>query len=293
MKEIVENTAERGQSYSNYLYIRCAEAYANQCALANYFIKVWGDPKTWKGVSRAHKFILNHKSLYDADSTTEADVAFLFLHGSNLERRLWSYLGLAQAVAESNIPFDVIFGGGGKYLKDRLKLSAISDYDLLIIPTAHEITASQKTIIDQYVHDGGKAIIFDPETFGLQGIGGIAHGSGLFIVVPTWEYAGDEWDVGYLYFTNYENKIKKDIASLVKSVIPQPSILNHGRRRVVAYPYYQAGEKRIVVHLVNYDHDRKTDEVSPMSNITLKLKKPDFNLKGTAYVISPDFKKNL
>ena len=49
------------------------------------------------------------------------------------------------------------------------------------------------------MRDGGKAIIFDPETFNIQGIGGVAHGRGLFIVVPTWEYAGEDWDVGHLY----------------------------------------------------------------------------------------------
>ena len=90
-----------------------------------------------------------------------------------------------------------------------------------------------------------------------------------------------------------ESRQFAEVAALVESVLPQPSILNHRQRMVVAYPYYQAEKERIVVHLVNYDHDRKTDKVNPKANLILLIKKPDFNIKGIAYVISPDFKKNV
>jgi len=45
---------------------------------------------------------------------------------------------------------------------DRLTLSSISGYELLVVPAAEGITANQKNLIDHFVQNGGKAIIFDP-----------------------------------------------------------------------------------------------------------------------------------
>jgi hypothetical protein len=64
--------------------------------------------------------------------------------------------------------------------------------------------------------------------------------------------------------------------------------LSNAHRNIVATPYLQTAEKRVVLHLVNYDHDQWFDSITSKENIAVTIKKPDFSI-GQVSVISPDF----
>jgi hypothetical protein len=293
IKEIINNTIETEKKYANYLYILMAEAYANQGAFVNWYIKGWGPPETWFKCAEFAGFIKENKNFYDAELETRADIGILLLYSEYLRHRIFSYLGIAQALSESNIPYDVIFGGGGFYLKDRLTLERIKNYKLLIIPSARDITLNQKNTILKYVKDGGKVILFDSETFGLKGIWEISYGKGKFYVLPTWEYEGVDWEIGSLYFFEYKESQWKEISNIVKLIIPDASIMNNTSRKVIAYPYYQPEKRLIIIHLVNYDHEFETDEITPKENLKIRIKKPDYPIANFAFMASPDFEEKI
>lgn len=287
IKEIVQNNLTHGKSYKNYLYIHFAEAYANRGAFAFYYIYNWGNRKEWEKCAKAAEFILKHRALYEMEPD-RSDIAIVVLYSEALYRRIFSYLGLAQVLAESSIPFDVVFGGGGKYLRDRLNFQRLSGYKLIFVPSAIGITENQTRVIKQYVKKGGKAIIFDGKPFGLSGQGVFPYGQGAFLLIPAWNYQGEEWDIGNLYFLGYEDSVRKTIADLVEQLLPGASVLKNPDRKVVAYPYYSSAQRTVVVHLLNYDHDLKTDRVVPKSNLVLRIKRPEFPPEENAILLSPD-----
>jgi hypothetical protein len=189
-----------------------------------------------------------------------------------------TYLGCAQALAESQIPFDVIFDGDGKYINETLNSSELS-YSVLVIPSVVDITTKQETIIKEYVESGGIAIVFDPEEIGFTPVEGeVPYGNGSFYFFLE--------DKGSLYFQTYNNKYRGDLVSVVKSYSNEGIYIQNAKRRVVAYPYYQ--EERLILHLVNYDRLGIIDFVWPKFSIDMQIKKPPFDV-DKAYVISPHF----
>ncbi|HEC94504.1 MAG TPA: hypothetical protein ENI45_00890 [Thermoplasmatales archaeon] len=268
--------------YKNYLAILCAEAYANRGAFVNWYMRVWGKDSDWKGCTEIYSFVLKHPQLYKGMINTP--VAILYLYGEGMRNKSDSYLGLAQALAESNIPFEVVFDGDGFYINESLTLEKLTPYDLIFIPSVLNITENQENLIKEYVNLGGKAVVFDPQALGFEQDEGELHfGKGIFIFTH---------DIANEYFHTYNDELRQRIYETVEDNVPIPLYVEKMDRKIVAYPYYQPDEKRVVIHLVNYDHIKWNDKVVPRTNVRIRIKKPGFNL-STVYVISPDFKENL
>ncbi len=284
---LVKNHMSRGKTYRNYLYIHFAEAYASRGAFVFYYIYGWQDMEEWEKCARAADFILKHRALYEMEPD-RAEIAIVVLYSDALYRREFSYLGLAQALSESSIPYDVIFGGGGEFLKDRLRDESLRGYRLIFVPSARGMTRNQQVVIKNYVKNGGVAVVFDGEPFGLSGKGAFPYGKGAFLLIPAWEYQGEEWDIGNLYFQGYQEPVRKTIAEIVEGILPDASVLENADRKVVAIPYYSRLQRTVVIHLLNYDHDLDTDTITPKTDLSLRLKKPGFLNGEKAIWASPD-----
>jgi len=269
-------------SYKNYLSILCAEAYANSGAFVNWYVRIWGKDSDWMGCSSIYKFILEHSSLYDGE--IDAPVAILYLYGEGMRNKSDSYLGLAQALAESNVPFEVIFDGDGFYINESLALNELAPYDLIFIPNVISITERQEETIKEYVSRGGNAVVFDSHALGFEeDEGEMQFGNGTFIFMD---------DVANEYFHTYDEILRQEIEDAVRNHIPIPLSIENADRKIVAYPYHQPDKKRMVIHLINYDHTKWDDGVAIKNDIHVRIKKPDFEV-GSAYIISPDFEENI
>ena len=267
--------------YTNYLGIHCAEAYANRGSFVNYYIKPWGKPHNWDACKAIADFVIDHEDLYDAESFINTSVAILYLYGEGMRHHTQTYLGLAQILAESNIPFEVLFDGDGCCIEESLSLHDLEAFDLLLVPSVVDITPMQQQLIKNYVHQGGIALVLDPEELGFDAVGGEhPYGEGMF-------YFKQE-NAGALYFQTYHDSYRADIELLVTSYIDRQSSLSNIHRNIVAYPYIQEAEERVVLHLVNYDHDQWFDTITPKENIVITIKKPDFSIVQVA-VLSSDF----
>ncbi|MCD6468841.1 MAG: hypothetical protein J7L32_06015 [Thermoplasmata archaeon] len=269
-------------SYKNYLSILCAEAYANRGAFVNWYMKVWGKNSDWEGCADIYDFVIKHQKLYKG--VIKSPVAILYLYGEGMRNKSDSYLGLAQALAESNTPFEIVFDGDGFYINESLTLEKLTPYDLLFIPSVLNITENQKKSIKEYVMLGGKAVVFDPQALGFeQQEGELSFGNGTFIFTQ---------DVANEYFHTYNDELRQRIQDIVEKNVPIPLYVEKMDRKIIAYPYFQPEEKRIVIHLVNYDYIKWNDKVVPKTNVHIRIKKPGFNISN-AYVVSPCFNQNL
>ena len=68
---------------------------------------------------------------------------------------------------------------------------------------------------------------------------------------------------------------------------PRKITIKNSNRKVVAYPYYQQEEQRVVVHLVNYDHRFLFDFIRPKIFVKIKMQKQAFDVNKVS-VVSPD-----
>jgi len=267
--------------YTNYLSIHCAEAYANRGSFVNYYFKPWGKPDNWNGCGKIGGFVLDHQDLYDAEFIIDTPVAILYLYGEGMRTKTDTYLGLAQALAESNIPFEVIFDGDKYYINESLTLEKLSNYDFILVPSVIDITDSQESIIKEYVSKGGKALVFNPEAIGFDPIDGeVEYGNGSFIFMLQ--------DKGMEYYHTYSDSIRQDIEDVTKTYTGDIITVENADRKIVSSSYYQPTEDRVMMHLVNYDHTKSNDEINPKEEIRIRIKKPPFDVGGI-YIISPDF----
>lgn len=273
---------DTGHLYRNYLSILCAEAYANRASFVNWYVKIWGNPANWMGCASIYDFILKHSNLYNGE--IESPVAILYLYGEGMRNKSDSYLGLAQMLAESNMPYEVLFDGDGFYINESLSVGKLLPYNLIFIPNVVNITEQQKSIIFNYVSQGGMAVVFDAHALGFDiDEGNVQYGNGTFIFIH---------DIANQYFHTYDDNLRKEIEEVVKKYVESPLYVENADRKIIAYPYWQPENKRIVIHLVNYDYKKWNDDVAQKKNVNIMIKKPDFDIKS-CYAISPDYEENV
>lgn len=265
--------------FSNSLGILCAEAYANKGSFVNYHIPLIFKERNWNKVEKIQDFVMMNSHLYDSNSSVFGTVGIVFLFGDGMRNHTDTYLGCTQALAESQIPFEVVFDGDGFYLEADLCLNDIKDFSLIIVPSLLSTTDNQKDVIKEYVSTGGIALIFDGAEIGFQDtVGPIPYGDGIFSVF-------DE-DYGKLYFKTYVESYRKNITDCVNHYVPSILSVNKDGRKIIITPYLQENENRLVLHLVNYDHIGFFDITWPQSNINITLLKPEFHIHNVT-LLSP------
>ncbi len=256
--------------FSNRLGILCAEAFANKGSFVNYHFQVSSRKRNWKQVEKIHQFVMNHKEFYNYISEPYGSVAVLFLYGEGMREHMNTYLGCAQALSESHIPYEVLFDGDGYYINDSISLTNLQKFPLIIIPSLLNVTNNQLVTILQYVNQGGIAIIFDGEQIGFPDANGeVIHGNGKFYVFVE--------DIGKKYFETYIDEYRKTISNAIKCYLNDTIILSEENRKIIATPYINENEE-IIVHLVNYDHIGLFDFIWPHNNIEIQIRMPDFPL---------------
>ncbi|HMA83709.1 MAG TPA: hypothetical protein VKP59_05725 [Candidatus Thermoplasmatota archaeon] len=255
--------------FSHSLGILCAESFANKGSFVNYHFPVFNRERNWNDVQKIHEFVTDNCDLYDYSAESYGDVSLLFLYSKGMREHMNTYLGCAQALAESHIPFEVVFDGDGMYLNASLSFEDIKDYPVLIIPSLLKITPEQKNVIKTYVQEGGVALIFDAEEMDLDDFTGeVSYGNGLFYIFKE--------DLAKKYFETYDDSYRRLLADTISSYSDISLLINNNDRKIIATPYYQNDNNRVILHLVNYDHIGFFDFIWPHSNIQIELTYPSF-----------------
>ncbi len=281
MQSIWENPFFLLGNVNNYLAVHCAEAYAVGGSFANWYVKPLDRWWTWMGCARIYRFVLEHRELYEVESIMDSSVGVVYLYGEGMRENSDSYLGLGQLLSESNIPYEVVFDGDGIFLEETLTLDMLNGSEVVIVPNVVDITSAQEMVLKEYVQGGGIAIVNDPEELGLDPVEGEqSYGDGVFYVMLE--------DKGWEYYHSYNDVYRQEVVEVVDSYVERMITIENSNRKVVAYPYYQPEEERVVVHLVNYDHHFLFDFMRPKFSVKIKMQKPVFDVSSVS-VVSPDF----
>ena len=106
--------------------------------------------KCLSGTAKHAAFVRAHPDLYAGELHSGSSLAILFLlneRGRTVPAVCPSYLGFAQALTEGNYPFDVLFGGDGHYVHDRLSPQDLRPYRTVLVPSPIEPTDNQRRVI--------------------------------------------------------------------------------------------------------------------------------------------------
>jgi len=280
--------AEGKVTRSTLLYAMLAEANANRTGMVNYFQKVWQPEHEplWEDFFRCQRFILEHREIFGAPATTGADIAVLFIENEGQRFRTGSFVGMCQALAESNIPFDVITDGGDGFVPVELTAAQLQGYSLVIIPQALELAPQQKEAIQSYVKEGG--YVLSPEAAEMRPEDVESSDEARYVVLPRVE-AGDAGikDLAEAYCLDYEDSVRGEIRDLVQKWVTPVLEVSPSERTFSVYPYYQA--ERLVLHLVNTDYDSASDEMRPKKDVQIRVKRPTaYEESGSGKLYTPE-----
>jgi hypothetical protein len=257
--------------FSHSLGILCAEAYANKGSFVNYHFPFYNREKNWGSCQDIQGFVMDNTEVFEYSSKIFTDVGIVFLYGEGMRQHMNTYLGCAQALAESQIPFEVVFDGDGFYLDSSLCLDDLERFSLIVVPSLLSVTEQQKQVIKDFVSSGGIAIVFDAGELGfLDDVGELSYGNGLF-------YFFDQ-DCGKMYFENYDNSYRQSLADCVRRYVSDVLLVNKDGRRIVVTPYLQDENNRVILHMINYDHIGFFDFIWPQSDIEVHVKRPSFTV---------------
>jgi|GEM_PF-884847 len=268
--------------YKNYLGILAAECFANRGSFVNYYFRIEGKENNWENVERICNFVQNNQQFYDDPQILQTDVAILYLYSEGMRTKSDTYLGCAQALAESDINYDVVFSGDDNYIEDRLIPDDLSSYEVLLIPNVINITDNQQQIISNYVESGGVAIVFDNAPLNLPATPGEhSHGNGTYFSLQTQH----QEDIGSQFYRSYSSNLREKIAQSIQNYTA-PLFEIEGYDGTVVGTCYQQ-EDRLLLHLVNYDYGQLLDVMREKNDISIQIKQPSFEI-GEIIVYSID-----
>ncbi len=269
--------------YKNYLGILAAECFANRGSFVNYYFRIEGKENTWENVERICKFVQDNQDFYDNPQTLHTDVAILYLYSEGMRTKSDTYLGCAQALAESDINYEVVFSGDGRYVQDQLSIDELADYDVIMIPNVLNITDNQQQIISSYVESGGVAIIFDNGPLDLPSTPGEhSYGNGTYFSLQI----QNQEDIGSQFYQTYDSSLREKIVQSLLNYTDSLFEIEGHEGTVVGTCYRQ--EDRLLLHLVNYDYGSFLDIMHEKTDVSIRIKQPEFEV-GEIVVSSPDF----
>jgi len=279
-----------------YHYGLACEAYANRGAYVTWSLGTPSNRKTigenWKSTTGLFEFVVTHRDLFDGREPY-ADVGVLYCYNDAMRYKGYTYMGLAQMLAEANIPFEVLFARDGTFMKERLAQKDLGRFKTLVVPSVLDVTDSQKQLLWDFVKSGGTAVICDPRTFELDPQQSrIEDGQGKWVVLPDSSHPVDGYtDLGAHYFQTWDEADWTVFCNAVKSVLGEPWItVNPTDRRILVTPYIRSRDNALVLHAVNYNYVEEEDEFVEQKNVEIILKIPeDFAAPSSATVLSPDF----
>lgn len=277
-------------SYNAWTAAQSAEAYAADGASVQFYIEP--EPgmdlfikQCWQGAGDHARFVLDHEDLYSEHGYSGASTAIVFLYnerGRTTPSVFPSYYGLAQAFTEGNYPFDVLFGGDGHYVEDRLTAEMLRRYNLLFVPSPIDPTENQRTLLQEAARRGATVVCMEPERLGLAGETdegdtpdglrqSFPFGEGRVHVLAGTITSTEMVDVATTFFRTYAPEQRATVLRMAEWLGMRAILPRCQDGLVCAFPVQQRTHRRTIIHLVNYDIDYEHDTVRGKESIALRI----------------------
>jgi hypothetical protein len=230
--------------------IQTAEAYANRQALAHYISPE--DPKKvdfFLATAPFNTLLAHNAALFEQARAVYADAAICYPRPH--EDTWLSYSGIAQALAESNVQYEVITAYAGRALETNSLRPFAS---VAVIGAA--VTPEDTPALHSYVQGGGKLVVF-----GTPSISGLGASERVQYVTK---------DLGREYLVRYANSVRRQITQFALAGAAPLVSLNRDNRDIGVYAYTRPGG--LVLHLVNYRHSRSGDKIAEQRNLLVTLR---------------------
>jgi hypothetical protein len=264
-----------GERRTTYYLLMFLEAYANGGRWGYYW---------WPGVDAETRmaatvpaeletyarFIREHRELYERPVTAN-ELAILYADGP-ISRRPdghFSYLALAQALAERGLQFDVVYGGDGRFTADGLDPGELVRYRTILLVEARDLGEAPSSALETFVQSGGELVVFSESPLEPALV---RRADGELLDVFWREHREDDGD-----------RIVAGFAAPSTSLIAvsDPSV------RVIRY----ADGGRHVIHLLNQRYDEATDTAAPVTDLTLRI--PWRHDAATCTLLAPGDERGL
>lgn len=250
------------------------------------------------------KFINENRSLF-LDRKSYANVALVYSLPSLIYRfggisfkesaQVNEFLGFIRILEDVHMPFDVIVFGHPDLFDDTSVLNNLSKYDMVMLPQADCLSVPQADALGKYVKNGGgllttgeigirdeyynrypKPLLADLSIYNLRG--GI-----------TSDYCES------IARNTPDKTVLAQVAKVIKRIYNKKRLIDIDvSPAVVVNMWMSKNEKRLALHLVNYDLNKKEGSVNPVRNIKIKLKVPkDFKFNNIISISSDADKADI
>ncbi len=260
---------------TNYHLLMFLEAYANAGRWGYYW---------WPGVDSQTRlaatapdslkpwirFISEHRELYE-NATTANELAILYAEGA-ISRRPEAhtkYLALAQALAERGFPFDVIYGGDGRFNPEELDPDSLARYRVILLPEARDLGVKPAAELEAYARRGGRVVVFSESPLPQDLVEHVDDGA----LRAFWQHYRDD----------DRNRILADVARR-----PVERIVASDPAAVVTR--YRVGERQ-VLHLLDYRYNEATDAITPIADLELRMPWPTRD--ASCWMVTLDGRRDL
>ncbi len=254
----------------NFYAIRMAESYANRQALALYTSPE--DPSKidfFRPLAGLATFITANQELFDQTRDVYADTVVIYF---SPKQDTWpTYEGLTLALADSNLQFETLIASDAT----PLTVDRLMPFQTVVVATLKDMPLAGIQVLNEYVTLGGTVVVFDDLI------------NPALLDNPRIRLVGT--DLGRAYLTDHFSQTRQEIRNWVmQGTTPRVTLEAEGGK-VSAFAYQ--GNGKLIVHLVNYDHQFNTDQVIDKGDFYLRLRSKIGYQQAT--LLSPDFSDRI
>jgi hypothetical protein len=210
-----------------------------------------------------------------------------------------AFHGWARLLEEEHLPYDVIIFGHPELWDDKAALASLNQYQTLILPQVDALSDRQEQALISYVKNGGNLIItgngimHDENSIRvengalniLNACQGTACGAGKILKIA-----------GELDASLFRNIVTGQVAperagleTILRRAIQTPLVATDADQAITINLYHN-GNHGLLVHLLNYDIDVKTDVLNETKPIAIEISLPNSSgsLGLKASLLNPD-----
>jgi hypothetical protein len=261
--------------HATYISIMFAEAFAFE---GNWAFGWWNEQMDWPrddlspaSLADLTRFVTRWHRLYEGPRPANP-VAVLYANQGVLANpsRHESFFGLCQGLGALDVQYDVVYAGDERFGDPPLAEDALGRYELVLAPTANELTRQQVAALSRYVDGGGEVIALAPVAPALEELSGVE-------VID---------DVGLAYRAGDAGAL--DLLDGALGDLGRVRLSPEGDG-VLATSYLREAIPGLVVHFVNHDYRMFADVVEPATAVGVEMERPAaFDDTWKLWVLAPD-----
>ncbi len=262
------------------------------------------EPELQQKVTAYFRFRHDHRAIFARESKrryTQIALAYsvptMMYHNYQHEAAgapISALSGMARALEEGHLPFDVFILNHPEIHADRVTLDELRRYRLVILPALECLTDSQIELFTRYLQAGG--------TLGIIGQCGVRDEDNLpraEAPAASWKKAGRVVDIlsgrNFLPSRTTENDETRELTraaiEATREALAGATILSGDLPRMLWVKTWEHGGQFVSLHFVNYDIDFESGAATPTEPLRLTVALPGNVPAEAAVWLTPDGKR--